>query len=145
MKVYTSRKSPLLAILILGMLSIPVVAFILSLQNQQAWSSNDFMLLLLVLIPAIIFLGWIWWGTYYQINDSFLRYKCGPYKGSVDISSIQSIKKAWFPVMGTRASLSFQCLKINYNEREVLFISPKNQSELVEYMQSVNQDIQLFK
>ena len=55
----------------------------------SGWESY---LLLLIVIPIVCFLSWIYFGTYYMLCDTYLYCRSGPFVEKINYESIKSIK-----------------------------------------------------
>lgn len=61
--------------------------------------------ILFVLIPAIGFVAWIWFGTYYTITDTTLETRCGPFRESIPLASITKVSASRSIMSGAALSL----------------------------------------
>ncbi len=91
---------------------------------------SNFSILLLSLIVTIFFL-WIWFGTYYQLDDEYFMYHSGPLKNKIPINKIIKIKKNVRSFFGMRPALSFNYLQIKYNTYDEVFIAPEDEGKFI--------------
>ena len=97
-----------------------------------------------VLLPLILnlpigFLLWLWFGTYYEVSDNKLTYKSGPFKGSIEVSSIREIRKSggfWF--LGMKPALSLNGIIICYNKHDEIFIAPDDKRRFIDELLRYN-------
>lgn len=85
----------------------------------------------IVLLLANIYLGWVWWGAYYLINDDILLISFGPHKAKIPLSDIISVKYT----KGILASSAFTFAKyeITYGKlaTETVMVSPKDKKDFI--------------
>jgi hypothetical protein len=86
--------------------------------------------LLSILLP--IFILWIWFTTYYVIDEKHLIVRFGPFKKTVPLHSIKSVKKIMNPL--SSLALSLKRLEIVYGQYHSVLISPKNRDEFIEVL-----------
>lgn len=103
------------------------------------------------LIPRILFasiiplLGlWIWFGTYYVIDNEVLITRSGPmiFKIPIDLISVirlnqKTIGGLWKP------TTSWNSIQIEYNKFDSVFISPVDQEEFIAELLRINPKIQV--
>ncbi len=101
--------------------------------------SNIFLLLLALLI-TLLFL-WIWFGTFYQLNDEYFMYQSGPIKKKIPINKIVKIKKNVRSFYGMRPALTFEYMQIRYNAYDDVFIAPKDEATFIADVIHINPNI----
>lgn len=84
------------------------------------------------------FVCWIWFGTFYRIEDGFLFVRCGPFKSEVEIARISKIKDTHNPL--SSPALSLDRIEIR-GQGVYLIISPKQKMELINHLKEINNDI----
>ncbi len=117
-------------ILVLVIIGIPVLLT----DDLPTW------LYIIEFVP-VVFIGWLWFGTAYSITDQTINYRSGPFRGSIPISKIKSIKKNEFSWIGLRPSLSFDSLKVKYGKYHEIYLAPANESKFLEIIQQYNPDV----
>jgi hypothetical protein len=93
-----------------------------------------------VLISVLVlFIGWIWLATYYEVREDVLIVRCGPMSERISINVITHIKKTRNPLSST--ALSIDRLELRYGRSGYVLISPKDQGEFVEMLKGINPNI----
>lgn len=100
---FPPKKDLWLGLVIWLSLLLPLVFII---HDHDAWPS------LVVLVPAILFFGWIWFGIGYTITETELLVKCGPFREKIPFGKIRSIRRARIP--WSSAALSLDRLEIRH-------------------------------
>jgi hypothetical protein len=95
----------------------------------------------IVMVLALIFTSWIWFGTNYEILDGTLKVQCGPFKSIIPIKDIKSIKKTNNPL--SSAALSLDRLDIRYGRSGMILISPKDRDGFIETVTRENGNIEI--
>jgi hypothetical protein len=83
-------------------------------------------------ILIIGFMGWLWFGTYYEFEDDYLLVRSGPIKEKYyykDISDIKPSRAPW-----SSAALSLDRLALYNNGRVKGYISPKDKIGFVKML-----------
>ncbi|MEK6481978.1 PH domain-containing protein [Catalinimonas sp. 4WD22] len=127
---------------------LPVLSFILFIpfffyHNQSFILYQGQMIALLILGGLTTILFYTWFFTYYLIEQDQLKYKAGFFSGSLDIHTIESIKRSEYILSGNRPAMSFEGLLIRYGGNRMIFISPENETEFLEALQSINSKLTL--
>jgi hypothetical protein len=79
----------------------------------------------------VFFLVWIWFGTYYQITQTHLYFRSGPFNGKIALEEIRDIRRVKYLMAGYRPALDFNGLLIKYTMYDEIYISPEEQDEFV--------------
>jgi len=90
----------------------------------------------------LIFITWIWIGTYYVIEDEVLKVRSGPVFGNYDIAKIVEIKDSRNWLSSPACSLDRLYIK---GETFNLLISPKDKEQFVSAIQEVNSRVTYTK
>ncbi len=81
-----------------------------------------------VLLP--IFILWMWLTTVYVIGESHLIIRFGPFKKTIPLDTIKSVKKTMNPL--SSPALSLKRLEIRYGQYDsFVLISPQNRDEFM--------------
>ena len=83
----------------------------------------------LISVPILLFIAWIWFGTYYVITDKELKIRSGPYFHNLQLSSIKKIRKSRNPL--SSPALSSDRLEIEYGKYNHTYISPKEEEQFI--------------
>lgn len=94
-----------------------------------------------IMSVMVVFLSWIWFGTNYEINDGLLIIRCGPFKSSIHIKDIKSIKKTRNPL--SSAALSMDRLDVRYGYSGMVLISPKDREGFIDLITKENGNINI--
>ena len=71
------------------------------------------------------FLLWSYYGTYYELTQTHLKYNCGPIKGSIEIKEIREIIKGKTLWVGLKPATARKGLIIKYKKVDEIYISPE--------------------
>lgn len=128
MKVYSSRRSIILGILLWGMLITPIL--LMSPVFEKSLIFIVFYLLILVVVALI------WFGIRYIIDGKLLRVMIGPIcLCKIPINEIRSIDRSYNPLSSPAASL--KRIRIVFRGEEVL-ISPNKEKQFVSDLEEIN-------
>ena len=90
---------------------------------------------------VIILVAWIWFGTEYYVGDGLLKTKCGPFKETIKIESIRSIKKTRTPL--SSAALSMDRLEVKHGKYGYTIISPIDKQVFIDEIKKYNDNIDI--
>jgi hypothetical protein len=107
-----------------------------------AAAESNMLAIIIVCIP-LFFLASLWTGTYYRLDDTFLYYKYGPFKGKLAIASIREIIKNKTLWVGFRPALSTKGLIIRYEKWNEIYISPEHKEAFLAELLKRNAHIQI--
>lgn len=99
---------------------------------------------LLIIIPAIVFIAYLFFSIKYIISGKTLEIKCGfLINKSIDIGTIRRIREVtdFFAAPAT----TINRLEIKYNDSDSIAISPKNKLDFIETLLKVNPGIEIQK
>lgn len=105
----------------------------------EAFFENPYLLLSIVFLLILIL--WPLLHTYYQIKDNKLVYRSGFIRGEIDIASISEIINGKTMWVGVKPALAMGGIIIKYNRFDDIYLSPKNNEELIEDLLKLNGDI----
>lgn len=140
MKIYKSKKDCLTLILFIAIIILTAMVFIM---GRSCFMSNPFALLLLML-PTLLIL-WIYFDTYYIIEDRKLKYHSAFLNGEIEIKNIREViygKMIW---VGIKPALARNGLIIKFNKYDEIYISPINNDEMISDLMEFNPDIEVVK
>jgi hypothetical protein len=96
----------------------------------------------LVLALTSLFILHLFLNTYYQLNDTSLRIKCGIiFDKTIDVNSIRKIEDS--KSIFSAPALSHDRLEILYNKFDSVIISPENKEEFAKELKAINPNIEL--
>ena len=87
------------------------------------------------------FIGWIWFGTYYRLDDSSLVARCGPFRWRVELSDIRAVRRSRSPV--SAPALSMDRLEILGGSALPLLVSPLDHAAFIEELRRVAPHVEL--
>jgi len=129
--IFKSKKDTWLALLIWAIILLPL--YLLFQDEGLALTA------LIVLSLSSLLCIWIWYGTYYTIEDKELKYQTGPFYGRLDIMSITKIHRT--KSMMSSAALSMDRICIQYEKYNEILISPVRLEEFVRILKKINPNI----
>ena len=99
--------------------------------------------IILALATALIL--WVLLDTRYVIKDNFLLYRSGPFRGRIDITKIQKIKKhsGMFVPVSIKPALDTKGFIITFNNMDDVFVSPQNSDIFLEEIQKINPKVEV--
>jgi hypothetical protein len=131
-----------------GIFLVAVSLVILLLAIALPWLSRDIhsftvsiVRVLSVLIMPLLGL-WIWFGTYYVIENEMLVARSGPMIFKIPVSKISVIRLNQKTIGGIwKPTTSWNSIQIEYNKFDSVFISPVNQEEFITELLKINPGI----
>jgi len=84
---------------------------------------------LIIMIAVILFIGWIWFGTGYEISDDELKIRCGPFRQRIPLQEIKEIRKTRSPLSAPACSLDR--MEIKYGKSKRVMISPVDKDNFI--------------
>ncbi len=79
---------------------------------------------IVIMILFILLFGWVWFYTLYIITDGDLIIKSGPWRKTIALCEIESVKKTMNPL--SAPALSLKRLEVKWRKSHIALISPKN-------------------
>lgn len=140
MKKYKANKKGFVRYFLASFLILP---FIIIYFNLDKFAEKP-LAIFIILLP-FIFLMWLYFDTYYIIDNKTLKYKSAFIKGEINILNIKEIvvgKTLW---VGTKPALAENGLIIKYNSYDTIYIAPENNDVLIADLCQINNDIQISR
>ena len=113
--------------------SIVIWAAILFLASTIIILQDDKIIGYSVGIPLVIFLMWIYFGTYFEFREDYLYCRCGPFFEKIPYSKIKSVRLSQNFL--SSMALSSKRIEIKQHGRGYItgttFISPENREEFM--------------
>jgi hypothetical protein len=128
---FPSKRDFWLGLLIWGLVLLAAVPALLKPGKGQ----------LMIMIAVILFIGWIWFGTGYEISGDELKIRCGPFRQRVPIQEIREVKKTRNPLSAPACSLDR--MEIKYGKSKRVMISPADKENFIKAIIKKSQSIQL--
>ena len=96
---------------------------------------------LIIMVAVILFVGWVWFGTGYEISDDELKIRCGPFRQRIPLQEIKEIKKTRSPLSAPACSLDR--MEIKYGKSKRVMISPADKENFINTIVEKSPHIQL--
>ena len=87
---------------------------------------------LIIMVAVILFIGWIWFGTGYEISEEELKISCGPFRQRILLQEIREIKRTRSPLSSPACSLDRMEIKFGKSKR--VMISPADKENFVKML-----------
>lgn len=100
---------------------------------------SDLLIIQVLMLVAILFVGWIWFGTFYTVHEDVVVVRCGPFRERIKISEIKSISPA--KTVLASSALSMDRLELKHGKWGVTIISPENKEGLIQALLEKNPNI----
>jgi hypothetical protein len=138
MKRFKTNRNGYIKILLLASLTLPITVYLFS--KEKVWENP--IVMGLTLIPLSIFL-WIYFGTYYILQDKKLFYKSAFVSGQIDVTKIREIIKGRTTWTGIKPATAAKGLLIKFNTYDEIYISPEDNDSLIEALKKINDKIKV--
>ena len=96
---------------------------------------------LMIMIAVILFVGWIWFGTGYEISENELKIRCGPFRQRISLQEIKEIKRTRSPLSSPACSLDRMEIKYGISKR--VMISPADKEGFIKMLMGKSPQIRL--
>ena len=96
-----------------------------------------------ILLFVCGFLLWIYYGTYYVLTQTHLKYSCGPIKGKIEITEIREIIKDKTLWVGLKPATARKGLIIKYGKFDEIYISPEINDKFISHILELNDAIKI--
>jgi hypothetical protein len=96
---------------------------------------------LLIMVAVILFIGWIWFGTGYEISETELKIRCGPFRQRIPLQEIEEIKRTRSPLSSPACSLDR--IEIKHGKSKRVMISPADKENFIKTIIQKSPQIQL--
>ena len=145
MKKYTSKVSPWIRVILGSSLAISWAVFVPVYRHASPSST----LIIFILLAAItLFIGHLYFHTYYLLDDEYVYWHSGFFKGKLPIKEIKSIRKAASPLEVhalIKPCLTMKPLLMKYNTYDELPVSPLEEEKFIETLKTINPNIVVKK
>ncbi|NLW17685.1 MAG: PH domain-containing protein [Firmicutes bacterium] len=92
---------------------------------------------LLLSLPALVFMLWIYFGTYYELKDAYLYCRSGPFVARIPYDAIKSIRLSRNPL--SSMALSLNRIEIIYTSSSIfgglIYISPPDREWFIQQLE----------
>jgi Bacterial PH domain len=124
---------------------IGIILLLLALTTPAFFEGSYEPLFAIVIIDIVLisFFIWTYKTTYYQLKESTLIWKSGPFYGKIALDSISKIAHHNGIIVPTfwKPALSHIGLIITYNKFDDIYISPENSAEFIAQLLKTNPNI----
>jgi len=138
MKIYRGNRKGFINYLLIGSVLLPIVIFFL---DKNTFTEKPF--ILLPLLSPLILIFWIYFDTFYKIENNKLIYRSGFLRGEIEILSIKEIMKGKTMWSGMKPALARKGLIIKFNKYDEIYIAPENNNEMMADLLKVNSGIKI--
>ena len=128
---FPSKRDLWLGLLIWGLMLLGTVPALLKPGKGQ----------FILMIAVILFVGWIWFGTGYEIVEDELKIRCGPFRQRIPLKEIKEIKRTRSPLSAPACSLDR--MEIKYGNSKRVMISPADKENFIRAMINQSPSIRL--
>jgi hypothetical protein len=119
---FPSKRDWWLGLLIWGLMLLGVVPALLK-PGKGAF---------LLMIAVILFIGWIWFGTGYEVSQDELKIRCGPFRQRIPLQEIREVKRTRSPLSAPACSLDR--MEITYGMSKRVMISPADKEGFIKLL-----------
>jgi hypothetical protein len=139
---FYSKKDPWIRLLIFVVALLPFIITIplFYIPQSKPTPAPVIIGLYTITISASLLMLSFWFQTYYEIDDEYVYYRMGPFKGKIPIKSIRSVKKHAARSFYS-PSLSYDLVLITYNVYDDISLSPQDQDGFVVALRIMNKNI----
>lgn len=124
---FTSKRDVWLGLILFGSVGYGTFLTISAFISGEARIEESIFPMLLNLV-FIIFICWLWFSTYYVLEEKDLVIRCGPITKRIPYREIKSAHKTWNPL--SSPALSLKRINIKYQFGMAL-ISPKDRGKFL--------------
>lgn len=96
-------------------------------------------------LVTTLFFSWIWFGTYYLLDNEYFMCRCGPLKKKIPIDKIVEIRRNVMSFHGMRPALTFNYLQIRYNRYDDVYIAPEDEEAFIQELMGRNPYIAIIE
>jgi hypothetical protein len=128
---FPSKRDLWLGLLIWGLVLLATIPALLKPGKGQ----------LITMMAVILFIGWIWFGTGYEILENELKIRCGPFRQRIPLQEIKEIKRTRSPLSSPACSLDR--MEIKYGKSKRVMISPSDKENFIKMIMKKSPQIQL--
>ena len=138
---FKSRRDNFFRILLFGAIFICFAPMTFVYQSNGL--TDQFLISLLIIMAITGLLLWIWHHTHYKIDQEFIAFYSGPFKGKVEIDKIDKLVINKTSYVGLKYGLARKGLIVESSTHSDLYISPINPQEFVKLLLEQNPNIKI--
>lgn len=142
-KRFSCVKSPSFGIFLISVsLLIPILAIALPWYTGDIHSNVDLIARTFFAFILPLLSLWIWFGTYYVIDNEILITQSGPMIFKIPVSQISVIRLNQKTIGGLwKPTTSWNSIQIEYNKFDSVYISPVKEDEFISELRRINPGI----
>lgn len=140
MKTYAPRKDTFIHAMLAGAFLLPVVLYF---ADSATFSAKPFLLLPLA-GPLALFV-WLYFDTYYIIENDQLKYKSAFLKGTIDIRKISKVINGKTMWVGIKPALARGGLVLKYNRFDEIYLAPQDKEAFIADLLAVNPALEVVE
>jgi hypothetical protein len=139
---FRSRRDIWVSLVIYGTVAILIIPLFL-LVNSGA--SVGVIIMAIFCIAVVGLLLWIYYGTYYIIDNTHIKYFSGPIRGKIEIEKIHTIIKDKNLYTGLRPATAMKGLVVKYGKYDEIYFSPDTNESFIEELRRRSPQIKIEK
>ena len=139
---YKSRKDWWLSIIVWGAMLFAIGSGGYALIEKTP-NIGEFLITLALSIVLPMFILWMWLTTFYVIGQKNLIIKFGPFKKTIPLDSIRTVKKTMNPL--SSPALSLKRLEITYGLYNSILISPHDREGFMKVLAKRCPQVKILK
>ena len=139
---FKSAKDPFCQFLSFGLIVFFSVYTILQVRAVGI-DNYDFGWTDIMVISAVGFFLWINIATKYELTPTELKYKSGPFRGTIELDEIHEIRVGKTLWVGMKPATARNGLIIKYGKFNEIYISPETNDSFVEKIVELNTSIKI--
>jgi uncharacterized membrane protein YdbT with pleckstrin-like domain len=105
-------------------------AYLAFITGKTSFGEGIFLFIFTIVLPVILI--WMWFTTYYVLDNKELVIRSGPYKKRISLEKIISVKKTLNPL--SSPALSLKRIEITYEKYGMALISPKDRDQFIKML-----------
>lgn len=140
---FKSRKDPLFGVVILG--TALAMLFVLAAElGRIRQPGNEVEVLGLIILGLVIgLMGWLWFDTGYSVDNAFVYFRSGPFRGKLRISSIREVVVGATMWSGFKPALARKGVIVKYNRYDEIYFSPDSNEAFARALRDINPEIRI--
>lgn len=124
---FTSKRDAWLGLILFGSIGYGSFLSYSAFISEKAGIGESIFAIILNLV-LILFICWLWFSTYYVLDEKELVIRCGPINKRIPYRKITSAHKTWIPL--SSPALSLKRINIKY-QFGIALISPKDRDKFL--------------
>lgn len=128
---FVSKKDVWLSIVLWLPLAVSTAMVLYALKEGIDGTFSEVLLFFLGLVMPL-FVGWMWFSTYYLLGEQELVIHSGPFRKTIPLQSIRSAAKTTSPL--SSYALSLQRIELKFDRYDMVLISPKDRDFFIDQL-----------